>query len=140
MALFTIDVGKEHWLGERYANSGWRRLTLFLRRRNWFGDGSMNWPIAEIDVVDHPSKDGCNAHTEIKISIRNEIRRNKNGIDIDGNRIELRHPEDIVERATIDQVITKLGEYGIASEPLAVYVCMRHVEKFWVEGDFWSED
>jgi hypothetical protein len=33
-----------------------------------------------------------------------------------------------------------LKEHGIASDPLCVYVCMRHEEDFWVEGDFWNHE
>jgi hypothetical protein len=135
-----IDVDEKHWLGESYSNDGWRRLTLFHIKRNTFGGGSTSWPVADIDIVNHPSKDGCNPHSEIKISIRNDIRQSGNDIDVDGNKKKLRYPADIVGESTVNQVISKLKENLFVKEPLAVYVCMRHVEDFWVEGAFWSDN
>ena len=129
----------KYWLGDFYENSGWKRTSLFYTRRNWSG-GSTNWPVAEIDLIEHPSKDGCNAHTEIKISIRNEVRRSGSEIEVDGNKTQLRHPSEILEKDIISQTIEKLKDEGIVTSPLCVYVCMRHVEGFWVEGDFWSQE
>jgi hypothetical protein len=106
-------------------------------KQNSFG-GSTNWPVAELDFIQHPSKDGCNPHTEIKISVRNEIRRSGAVIDPDGNKAQLRHPSDVLENDVIARTIEKLKEEGLLSDPFCVYVCMRHVEDFWVEGDFWN--
>ncbi len=138
MKRSRLDVSQKYYLGEVFQNSGWRRLTLFYEVRNWSG-GSTSTPVAEIDVVEHPSRDRCNPHTEIKIAVRNEIRFRYGGIDIDGNKTQLRHPTDVVEKNTIKDVLTKLKDAGIVTEPLCVYVCMRHIEEFWVEGDFWYD-
>lgn len=137
--LRKIDIGDKHYLGEIYRNAGWVRLTLFHIERNSFG-GSTSWPVAEVDVVDHPSRDGCNAHTEIKISIRNDIKLASHGIDVDGNKKRLRHPSDVIEKNTISCVVDRLKENDIVREPYSLYVCMRHIEDFRVEGDFWSHD
>jgi hypothetical protein len=135
----VCELGEGYWLGDFYENNGWKRTTLFHISRNSFG-GSTSWPVTEIDLIEHPSRDGCNAHKEIKISIRNEIRRSGGAIDVDGNKAQLRHPDDILEKDIINQSVAKLKELGFVSLPLSVYVCMRHVEDFWVEGDFWSEN
>jgi hypothetical protein len=134
------DIGKPHWLGELYESGGWRRLTLFHIVRNNSGSGSTSWPIAEIDIIDHPSQDGTNPHKEIKISLRNEIRRSNGGIEVDKNKSILRHPNDIVDQSILNNTVTALQELGFVSLPFSVWICMRHVEDFRVEGDFWNRD
>ena len=135
-----FELGDKYWLGEFFETGGWRRATLFRINRNSAG-GSTSWPVAEIDVVDHPSRDSCNPHSEIKISIRNEVKRSGSEIDPDGNKTKLRHPDDVLEDAdVIQRTLAKLKEESLVTEPLCVYVCMRHVEDFWVEGDFWCDD
>jgi hypothetical protein len=134
-----IEIDNKYGLGEIYRNVGWTRLTLFHIERNSSG-GSTRWPVAEIDVVDHPSKDGCNAHTEVKVSIRNDVKLASHGIEVDHNKKHLRHPNDVIERGTVNSVITRLKESEFVTEPYSLYVCMRHVEDFWVKGDFWSND
>jgi hypothetical protein len=138
MKLFRLDVGEKFFLGQLYQNNGWKRLTLFHEVKRW-GGGSTSTPVAEIDVVDHPSRDRCNPHTEIQISVRNDGRLRFGGIDIDGNKSRLRHPDDVLGKSTVINVVTKLKEAGIATDPLCVYVSMRHNEDFWVEGDFWDD-
>ena len=138
-AAKQFDLGDKYWLGQCFENRGWLRATLFRISRNSTG-GSTSWPVATIDVVAHPSKDGCNAHSEIRVSVRNEVRRNGSGIDPDGNKTKLRHPNDVLEDDVIERSIEKLKENGLVAEPLCVYVCMTHVEDFWVEGDFWNDD
>ena len=139
MASNRTEVSDGYWLGEHFSNVGWNRFTLFREKGNSSG-GSINWPIAEVDVVDHPPRDGCNRHTEIKISIRNDVKRYGDGIEVDKNRTKLRHPEDVLETRILREAVSVLKQIGVASEPLSVYACMRHVEDFRVEGDFWSED
>jgi hypothetical protein len=135
------DIGKHHWLGELYESGGWQRLTLFHAVRNTSdGSGSTSWPIAEIDIVDHPSQDGINPHEEIKISIRNEIRLSKDRIEVDKNQSSLRHPNDIVDQSVLNDAVAALKELGCVSLPFSVWICMRHVEDFRVEGDFWNRD
>jgi hypothetical protein len=133
------EVSKGYWLGEHFSNAGWDRFTLFREKRNSAG-GSINWPLAEVDVVDHPPRDSCNRHTEIKISIRSDLKCYSGGIEVDKNRTELRHPEDILDTQVLFEVVAMLKQIGVASEPLSIYTCMRHVEDFRVEGDFWRED
>ena len=133
------DVGKQHWLGTPEHCGGWRRFTLYHIERNREG-GSTSWPIAEIDVVDHPSKDRVNPHKEIKISIRNDVRRRRSGIEVDGNKSKLRHVDDIVDAAVLDETVAVLIGMGVVSRPFCVYTCMRHIEDFRVEGDFFEDD
>ena len=139
MGLHLLDIGDNHWIDQPYEGEGWRRFTLFHIVRNSSG-GSTSWPIAEVDVVDHPSKDGCNPHTEVKISIRNDIRREKVGIDVDKNTTELRHVKDVVDKAVLDLAVNALVDLGKVTSPYSVYVCMRHIESFRVVGDFWNDD
>jgi hypothetical protein len=139
MAKHLLDIGDNHWIGEPYETESWQRFTLHHIVRNASG-GSTSWPIAEVDIVHHPSKDGCNSHTEVRISIRNDIRRGKVGMDVDKNTTELRHVKDVVDKAVLDQTVNALVEMGKVSSPYSVYVCMRHVESFRVVGDFWNDD
>lgn len=139
MKPHRTEIREGYWLGEHFSNPGWNRFTLFREKQNTAG-GSINWPVAEVDVVDHPPREGANRHTEIKFSIRNEIRRAGDGIQVDKNKTELRHPEDVLNTAALTEAVTKLEELGVVSKPLSVYVCMRHVEDFHVEGDFWRDE
>jgi hypothetical protein len=139
MAQHLLDIGDNHWIGELYETGGWKRFTLFHIVRN-ASCGSTSWLIAEIDIVHHPSKDGCNPHSEVKISIRNDIRRDKAGIDVDKNTAQLRHVKDVVDTAILDQAVNALVDLGKVSSPYSVYVCMRHIESFRVVGDFWNDE
>ena len=139
MGQHIRDIGENHWIGQSYECGGWRRYTLFHIERNAQG-GSTSWPIAEIDVVDHPSRDSVNPHTEIKISLRNEIRRSRMGIEVDKNTSQLRHVSDIVDQSVLDDSVAALKEMGVVSSPLSIWICIRHVEDFRVEGDFWNND
>jgi len=135
-----IQIRDNYWLGEFYENGQWKRCTLFFKKLNING-GSISWPIAEIDIVSHPSMDSCNPHCETKVSIRNDIIRDSSaGIIVDKNSKELRHVNDVFDKSIIDEVLSKLKSSGSASLPLSLYVCMRHVEEFKVEGDFWNID
>jgi hypothetical protein len=133
------DIGENHWLGELYECGGWRRYTLFQIRHNGQG-GSTSWPIAEIDVVEHPSQDGSNPHREVKISLRNDIFRSRYGIEVDKNNSVLRHVPDIVDQSVLDDTVNVLQEMGVVFSPYCVWTCMRHVEEFRVEGEFWNDD
>ena len=139
MSKHVKDIGERHWIGNPYESNDWRRYTLFHIERNDVG-GSTSWPIAEIDIVDHPSKDGVNAHTEIKISLRNDIRRTRTGIEVDGNKSKLRQVKEIVDREILDESVAALKALGKVSLPLSVWICVRHVVGFHVEGDFWTDD
>jgi hypothetical protein len=139
MGLHIRDIGKNHWIGELYECGSWRRYTLFHIGKNTAG-GSTSWPIAEIDVVDHPSQDSVNPHKEIRISLRNDIRRSKTGIEVDKNKSKLRHVSDIVDQSVLDDSVAALKEMGVVSSPYSVWTCIRHVEDFRVEGDFWNND
>ena len=135
-----IQIRDNYWLGEFYENGQWKRCTLFFKKLNSNG-GSISWPIAEIDIVSHPSMDSCNPHCEIKVSIRNDIIRDSSvGIIVDKNSKELRHVNDVFDKSVIDGVLSKLKSSGLASLPLSLYVCMHHIEEFKVEGDFWNID
>ena len=134
-----IEITSDYWLGECYQNGGWIRLTLFHKKMNSQG-GSINTPVAEVDIVKHPSMDGCNNHHEIKLSIRNDIKQRKSEIEVDKNATHLRHPKDVLDVSIIEKAIEKIKEAHLAALPLSVYVCMRHVEDFKTEGDFWSND
>src|ERR1022692_1457420 len=100
MAQLVLEIGDHHWIGDFYETETWKRFTLFHIVRNASG-GSTSWPIAEIDIVNHPSKDGCNPHIEVKISIRNDIRRVQEGIEVDKNKKELRHVDDVVDKRVL---------------------------------------
>lgn len=135
----VIELDSYYWLGDFYENDGWKRLTLFHKVTNLQG-GSLNTPVAEIDIIEHPSMDGCNKHCEIKISIRNDLKRQGYNILVDENSKVLRHPSDVIDPTIIRTTVEKIKEEGMVSSPLSIYVCIRHVEDFRVEGDFWSED
>jgi hypothetical protein len=136
---YNIDITPDYCLGQYYQNDGWKRLTLFHKKTNSHG-GSINTPIAEIDIVMHPSQDGCNSHCEIKFSIRNDLKRQNSEILIDQNTKHLRHPNDVVDAVIIDKAVDKLKETDLVTSPISIYVCMRHVEDFKTEGDFWNDD
>ena len=133
------DIGRDHWLGEPYQSGGWWRCTLFrIVRGN--GSGSTSWPIAEIDVLHHPGMDGVNPHKEVKISLRNDVRRTRSGIKVDKNKTWLRHIAKIVDRSVLDEAVTALKELKIVTAPCSLTILMRHVEDYRVEGEFWNDD
>ncbi len=134
-----IPLNPQYYLGELYSNGAWSRLTLFHYKQNAQG-GSVSTPVAEVDIVDHPSMDGCNAHREVKVSLRNDIKKVGREVVIDRNRTSLRQPEDIIEASVIDLLPSLLITAGLASEPLSIYVCVRHVDSFDVRGNFWNEE
>jgi hypothetical protein len=138
--FLNIDINSSYWLGELYQNAGWRRMTLFHRLMNSSGGGSVSTPIAEIDIVMHPSMDGCNSHCEIKFSIRNDVKRQNARILVDKNAELLRHTDDVLDATIIDKVVEVLKENNLVTLPISLYICMRHVEDFKVQGDFWSDD
>ena len=138
---YNIEITPDYWLGECYQNDGWKRLTLFHKRTNYSGgSGSLNTPIAEIDIVKHPSLDGCNKHCEIKINVRNDLKRQGGEIVVDENAKDLRRVQDIVNNELLNKAVDKIKENDLVSLPFSVYVCVRHVDSFETAGDFWSED
>ena len=135
----NIGIDIDYWVGEHYSNDCWQRLTLFYKKTN-SQSGSINTPVAKIDIVNHPGLNGCNPHYEIKISVRNDIKRNGVETVIDKNNKILRHPAEIIEDQILRSVVKKLKEEGLVTVPLSIFVCTEHVEKFETEGDFWTED
>jgi hypothetical protein len=134
-----IEITSDYWVGECYYNDGWKRLTLFYKKTNSQG-GSVSTPIATIDIIRHPGQNGCNAHSEIRFRIRNDVKRQGSGILIDKNAKVLRHVTDVVDTQILSSVVDKLKERDLATLPLSIYVCMEHSEKFETQGDFWTED
>jgi hypothetical protein len=136
---YNIDITHDYWLGECYQNDGWKRLTLFHKKTNSQG-GSINTPIAEIDIIKHPGQNGCNSHDEIKFSIRNDVKRQGSEIVVDKNDKHLRHTSDVIDTVIIDKAVDKLKETDLVTLPICIYVCMKHVEDFKTQGDFWTND
>ncbi len=134
------DIGSKHYLSYFIDSGGWKRCTLFHIERNESGTGATAWPIAQIDLVNHPAGDGTNPHTEVTISLRNDIRRAPSGIVVDENRTKLRHAEDIVDHAVLDHALAALQELGHVCLPCSVCICIRHIEDYRIEGEFWSDD
>lgn len=134
-----ITLSPKYYLGELYSNGAWSRLTLFHYKPNPQG-GSMSTPVAEVDIVDHPSRDGCNAHREIKISLRNDLKKIGDEVCIDGNKAVLRQPKDIMDISILNEVPSLLIREKLAMEPLSIYICVRHIDSFKVEGDFWNHE
>jgi hypothetical protein len=135
-----IEITSDYWVGENYSNDGWTRLTLFHKRQNVEGQGSVSTPIATIDIVKHPGQDGCNSHSEIRFKVRNDIKRQGSEMVVDENAKTLRHVTDVVDNQILNTVVEKLKEATLATLPLSIYVCMEHVEKFETQGAFWAED
>lgn len=105
------DIGQHHWIGRTIGRAGWKRTALHQIERNTAG-GSTSWPVAEIDIVEHPSADGVNPHHEVKISLRNEVRKVGLKIIPDGNKTVLRHPADIIDPGIFDKTVEALIELG----------------------------
>lgn len=135
----NIEITPSFWLGDIYQNDGWKRLTLFYKQTNLFG-GSLNTPVAEIDIVEHPSMDGINSHCELKINFRNDVIRQGNEIHIEKITKELRTASEIVDNEILSEMVERIKENGLTSHPLSIYVCVRHVESFATDGEFWNED
>ena len=133
----TIEISPDHYLRELYQNSGWKRLTLFHKMTNAHG-GSLNTPIAEIDIIDHPGLDGCNRHCEIKINIGNSLKRHGDQIVSDNTNIELKEVSDVVSKEILDKVVLNILENNLATLPYSVFICVRHIDRFETQGDFWN--
>ncbi len=100
----------------------------------------MNTPIAEIDIVKHPRQEGCNSHCEIKINVRNNVKRQGGEILVDKNAKVLRHVNDIVDNEILSKAVDKIKENDLATLPFSIYICVRHIDSFDTDGDFWNED
>jgi hypothetical protein len=135
----NIEITSDYWLSHEFQNEGWTRLFLLHKRSNADG-GSWNTPIVEIDIVKHPSGEYFFKHHEVRFNIRNNVKRRKNEILVDGNEKDLRHTEDIVDAQILSKAVEKMLEKNLITLPFSIYTCMVHVEKFEAIGDFWKKE
>ena len=61
------------------------------------------------------------------------------GIEVDKNKKELRHVDDVVDKPVLEEVINSLIDMGKITLPYSVYTCIRHIENFRVDGDFFCK-
>jgi len=81
----NIEITPDYWLGDFYQNDGWKRLTLF-HKVAISNVGSNNTPIVQVDIVKHPGNEYFNSHSEIKFTIRTDLKRQGHEVQIDKNK------------------------------------------------------
>ena len=100
--------------------------------------GSMNTPIGRIEIKGRQSGNGFNAHTEIRILVRNDIGMKWGELKIIKSPKKLNKTGKIIAKAELNKIITELIKSEKISEPYSIYHCVENVEDFETYGEFYN--
>ena len=100
--------------------------------------GSWNTPIGRIEIKDRQSGDGFNAHTEIRILVRNNIGMKWGELKIIKSPKKFNRTEKIISKSDLNKIIAELIKIEKISEPYSIYNCVENVEDFQTFGEFFD--
>lgn len=100
--------------------------------------GSLNTPIGRIEIKERQSGDGYNDHTEIRILVRNNVRKKWGELKILKSTKNLNRIEKIIPKPDLNKIISDLIEIEKISEPYSIYRCVENVEDFQTFGEFYN--
>ncbi len=102
--------------------------------------GSISTPVGRIELKERISGDGFNAHIEIRVIIRNDVRFKWGVLSIIKSPKKLNQTQKVISKTDLKRIITELIQTENISEPYTIYKCVENVEDFKTFGEFYKCD
>jgi hypothetical protein len=134
-----MKINETYWLGDKLDYEKWKRFTLFHKVTNENG-GSVNTPIARLEIIKNPGQENINPHIEVKIVFRNIVKKNGSGIIVDTNFKGLNEVAQIIASKDLDEIKNLLVTNNLISEPFCVTYSIEDEQNFFTSGKIYDLD
>ena len=134
-----MEINSTYWMGDKLDYGKWKRFTLFHKVVNQHG-GSVNTPIARLELIESPGQDGINPHVEVKLVFRNDVEKVGNIMAVNTNYKGLRSISNIIEGKDLDEIHTFLKANSLIREPYSLTHCIESEQHFETAGRYFNID